>query len=84
MNRVVVTGVGCVSPLATNALSTWQMLLAGASGISKRPANQYGGWQLMGSINDTSAKEMLLEQDSNFHRQVPDAHRIPHIFFNTL
>jgi len=31
--RVVITGVGCVSPLAHNALATWEQLLAGRSGV---------------------------------------------------
>jgi 3-oxoacyl-[acyl-carrier-protein] synthase II len=33
MRRVVVTGVGCVSPNGLNAESTWQSLLEGQSGI---------------------------------------------------
>ena len=31
--RVVITGVGAVTPLAENAKSTWQKLIAGKSGI---------------------------------------------------
>jgi len=31
--RVVVTGVGAVTPLAENAKSTWEKLIAGKSGI---------------------------------------------------
>ncbi|HEX2734385.1 MAG TPA: beta-ketoacyl-ACP synthase II [Polyangiaceae bacterium] len=34
MRRVVVTGVGCVSPLGLDAESTWRALLEGQSGIS--------------------------------------------------
>jgi beta-ketoacyl-acyl-carrier-protein synthase II len=33
MKRVVITGVGCVSPLGPDAPSTWEGLLAGRSGI---------------------------------------------------
>ncbi len=32
-NRVVVTGIGAITPLALNAEETWQKLLAGESGI---------------------------------------------------
>ncbi|MDQ7066304.1 MAG: beta-ketoacyl-ACP synthase II [candidate division KSB1 bacterium] len=32
-NRVVVTGIGAITPLALNAEETWQKLLAGQSGI---------------------------------------------------
>jgi len=34
-NRVVVTGLGCVSPLGNDVSSTWQCLLAGKSGIGR-------------------------------------------------
>ena len=34
---VVVTGLGCVSPLGTDAASTWQALLAGRSGVTRLP-----------------------------------------------
>ncbi|MFT6332523.1 MAG: 3-oxoacyl-[acyl-carrier-protein] synthase II [Lentimonas sp.] len=33
--RVVVTGIGAVSPLAANVKSTWEKLIAGQSGIGK-------------------------------------------------
>jgi 3-oxoacyl-[acyl-carrier-protein] synthase II len=36
---IVVTGLGCVSPLGTDAASTWQALLAGRSGVSRLPAD---------------------------------------------
>ena len=35
MRRVVVTGVGAVTPLANGAVATWKKLIAGQSGISK-------------------------------------------------
>jgi 3-oxoacyl-[acyl-carrier-protein] synthase II len=35
---VVVTGLGCVSPLATSASETWSALVAGACGIAALPA----------------------------------------------
>ena len=34
LRQVVVTGVGCISPLGTDVKSTWDSLLAGRSGIS--------------------------------------------------
>jgi 3-oxoacyl-[acyl-carrier-protein] synthase II len=34
---VVVTGLGCASPLGIDAASTWQALLAGRSGVAKLP-----------------------------------------------
>ena len=33
--RVVVTGIGAVTPLGNNASSTWQNIIAGQSGIDK-------------------------------------------------
>lgn len=34
-NRVVVTGLGCISPLGNDAPTTWQKLLAGESGVDR-------------------------------------------------
>lgn len=34
---VVVTGLGCVSPLGTDVAATWQALLAGRSGVARLP-----------------------------------------------
>jgi beta-ketoacyl-acyl-carrier-protein synthase II len=44
MRRVVITGVGCVSPLANDAPGTWRALLQGQSGvapISRFDASEY-------------------------------------------
>ena len=35
LRQVVVTGVGCISPLGHDVKSTWDGLLAGRSGISE-------------------------------------------------
>ena len=35
MRRVVITGIGIVSPLANSAEATWQKLIAGESGIRR-------------------------------------------------
>jgi 3-oxoacyl-[acyl-carrier-protein] synthase II len=32
--RVVITGMGCVSPLGNNVQSTWEMAVAGKSGVA--------------------------------------------------
>src|SRR3989337_3406667 len=37
--RVVVTGMGCVSPLGQNVETTWRALLAGTSGVA--PITQF-------------------------------------------
>ena len=34
LRQVVVTGVGCISPLGHDVKTTWEGLLAGRSGIS--------------------------------------------------
>ena len=34
LKRVVVTGIGAVSPLGNSAAETWQKLLAGVSGAA--------------------------------------------------
>ena len=35
MNRVVVTGIGMISPLASNVNDTWSQLLKSKSGINR-------------------------------------------------
>ncbi|MEC7123486.1 MAG: beta-ketoacyl synthase N-terminal-like domain-containing protein, partial [Pseudomonadota bacterium] len=39
MRRVVVTGLGMVSPLAANVTTSWERLIAGQSGI--RPIDSF-------------------------------------------
>ncbi len=52
--RVVVTGIGVVSPLAGDAEGTWRCLLAGQSGISVLPDIEEGdpAVRLVGSVRD--------------------------------
>lgn len=42
--RVVVTGIGIVSPLGNNTETTWQNLLAGESGINKLASSDYSDY----------------------------------------
>ena len=35
LRKVVVTGVGCISPLGPDVQSTWEGLLAGRNGVSQ-------------------------------------------------
>lgn len=41
--RVVVTGLGCVSPLGLSAATTWKAAIGGASGISRLPGDEVPG-----------------------------------------
>ena len=41
MRRVVVTGIGAVTPLGNNLNSTWQNLIAGKSGITRIPDSMF-------------------------------------------
>ena len=34
-NRVVVTGLGCISPLGNNVASSWEACIKGQSGIDR-------------------------------------------------
>ncbi|MEB5708403.1 beta-ketoacyl-ACP synthase II [Pantoea anthophila] len=42
VKRVVVTGVGLVSPLAANSTVSWERLLKGLSGVKRLPLESYG------------------------------------------
>ena len=75
--RVVVTGVGVVSPLGADADTTWKGLLAGRSGIStiqRFDASQYAS-RIAGECRDFDAekyieKKRLREGDRFIHLAV--------------
>ena len=54
LRQVVVTGVGCISPLGPDARTTWEGLLAGHSGISliSRFDPEGLGCQIAGQADD--------------------------------
>ena len=53
--RVVVTGIGAVTPLAENANSTWQKLIAGKSGIGNITIGMNNG-EITTSVTDNPCK----------------------------
>ena len=42
MRRIVVTGLGAITPLAAGVETSWSRLLAGRSGIQRLPDNLVG------------------------------------------
>ncbi|TIT46430.1 MAG: beta-ketoacyl-[acyl-carrier-protein] synthase II, partial [Mesorhizobium sp.] len=42
MRRIVITGMGAVSPLGASVATSWSRLLAGRSGIRSLPAEMVG------------------------------------------
>ncbi|MBC8076553.1 MAG: beta-ketoacyl-ACP synthase II, partial [Chloroflexales bacterium] len=69
MKRVVITGVGCVSPLGGDVASTWEGLLAGRSGIGPitrfdagefavRIAGEVRNFTLDGAVDARDARRM--------------------------
>ncbi|HEX9455888.1 MAG TPA: beta-ketoacyl synthase N-terminal-like domain-containing protein, partial [Candidatus Binatia bacterium] len=59
--RVVVTGVGLVSPLGTGVEKNWQALMAGRSGIraiSRFPAEAFAS-RIAGEVPDFKAEDFI-------------------------
>jgi 3-oxoacyl-[acyl-carrier-protein] synthase II len=60
MRRIVVTGMGAVTPLAADVETSWSRLLAGCSGIRRLPddvvgdlpAKIGGGWQRIDQLDN--------------------------------
>ena len=50
MRRIVVTGMGAVSPLATGVEASWRRLLEGRSGLRRLPEEMGGGWDVMKKV----------------------------------
>ena len=61
MRRVVVTGLGAVSPVGLDVASSWEAILAGKCGIVKITrfdASAYGA-QIAGEVKDFDAAQWL-------------------------
>ena len=60
MRRVVITGVGAVTPLGNDIESTWQALIAGQSGV--KPLTKFDGSdyavRIAGEVRDRLLKVM--------------------------
>ncbi|MCH7478388.1 MAG: beta-ketoacyl-ACP synthase II, partial [SAR324 cluster bacterium] len=55
--RIVVTGIGCISPLGNDVASTWEGIAAGRSGIdriTKFDPSEYRS-QMAGEVKDFDA-----------------------------
>ncbi len=73
MRRVVVTGLGMVSPLGNDAKTSWESALAGKSGITKITAFDASalGSQIIGDVKDFSVDKYLLPKEArHFDRYV--------------
>ena len=61
MKRVVVTGIGAVTPLGRNINETWSSLIAGKSGITSIPSTLFSTEDLPTKIAG------LVPGDAEFH-----------------
>src|SRR3954453_4352907 len=63
--RVVITGVGAMSPLGLDAASTWEGMVAGRSGISRISRFDTAGHKghIGGQIDDFDPKQWLEVKD---------------------
>lgn len=62
MRRVVVTGLGAITPLANNVNDSWESLLAGKSGIKTITSFNVEGYPctIAGTIDDSLIKEEIV------------------------
>ena len=64
--RVVVTGMGAITPLGLDVESTWTRLLAGESGIT--PIEHFDAsdyrTQIAGTVKDFDAKQFMNAKDA--------------------
>jgi 3-oxoacyl-[acyl-carrier-protein] synthase II len=68
MTRVVVSGVGAITPLGNDAPATWEALLAGKSGIDYATAfdaSPFGG-AIVGEVKDFEPEKFLPPKDLRY------------------
>ena len=76
MKQVVVTGMGCVTPLGLDAVSTWQAVVDGRSGvgpITHFPADEFPT-RFAAEVKDYSVNDYIDDPDRF-------AHASPNILF---
>ncbi|MBN1666093.1 MAG: beta-ketoacyl-[acyl-carrier-protein] synthase II, partial [Anaerolineales bacterium] len=59
--KVVITGLGCVSPLGNDVASTWENLVAGRSGVGRVTRFDVSGFksQLAAEVKDFDAEQLF-------------------------
>ena len=76
-NRVVVTGIGVVSPLGLDRPSTWENLVAGKSGVEQISSFDAEGYRttIAAEVKDFDAASFVGRKGSAAHGQVRPAGR---------
>ena len=65
MRRVVITGLGCVTPCGTGAEQLWSAMLAGRSGIRRIASFDAAGCgsQVAGEVRDFVPEDFLARRE---------------------
>ena len=64
--RVVITGIGIISPVGNNVETFWENIVGGVSGVEQSPilANSDSPWKIAGEVKDFRPETWISHKDT--------------------